>query len=246
MSVLHNVRAFLGLSPQDGEHDAYHFGIKDDDTGALYFEDDDDTDEDVSEHDDVDEVVDEDDSESEVVAVEDPSVLDDTSEQRTYGYDYEAEDDASVEITFEDGSKEIRIIETERPKDRSQRSSRESQQRSRVASGSSNRSTAGRIRATPDPAVELQEARPKVVKPRSFADAQTVADGFKANVPIVMNLTAVDQELARRLIDFASGICYIAGGEMDRIRSRVFLLTPRSASLSVEDRRLLASRRYDR
>ncbi len=236
MSVLHNVRAFLGLSPQEGEDDTYHFGIKDDDTGAVYFDDDDDDDE-VDDHDDVEVDVD----------VDEEDESNNTEESSTYEFNYESEEDASVEITFEDRSNEIRIVETERPKNRSKRSTRENRRSVSADAERRRGSSASKpLRAKPDPAMALQEARPKIVKPRSFADAQTVADGFKADIPIVMNLTSVDQELARRLIDFASGICYVAGGEMERIRSRVFLLTPHSAVLSPEDRRLLASRRYDR
>ncbi len=233
MSVLQNVRAFLGYSPQEGEDDTYQFGLRDDDTGAMYFEDEDEEDDD---HVEVD--VDEPDH-----GIMDSSARDQGSK---YDYGYENEEDASVEITFEDGSKEIRIIETERPRKRSKRPDRQTRQRAGSSSDSRNEPSSKRLRAKPDPAMGLQEARPKIVKPRSFADAQTVADGFKAEIPIVMNLTSVDQELARRLIDFASGVCYVAGGEMERIRSRVFLLTPHAAVLSPEDRRLLASRRYDR
>jgi cell division inhibitor SepF len=82
-------------------------------------------------------------------------------------------------------------------------------------------------------------AKPHVVHPTSFNGAQEVADIFKGNVPVIMNLQEVDRDLSRRLIDFASGLCYGLGGSMDRVANSVYLLTPADVEVSAEDRRRL-------
>ncbi len=97
------------------------------------------------------------------------------------------------------------------------------------------------VRPVPVPA----NAKPSVVAPRSFNDTQEVADKFKANQPVIVNLQGVDRDLARRIIDFASGICYGLGGQMERVASAVYLLTPTNVEVSVEERRRLQERGYD-
>ncbi|UDY35983.1 cell division protein SepF [Dermatobacter hominis] len=80
-------------------------------------------------------------------------------------------------------------------------------------------------------------ARPHVVTPRSFNDVQEVADTFKRNQPVILNLQGVDRDLSRRLIDFGSGLCYGLEGNMERVTDQVFLLTPHGAEVSDDDRR---------
>ena len=63
-------------------------------------------------------------------------------------------------------------------------------------------------------------AKPHVVVPTSFNQAQEVADKFKGNQPVIMNLQGADRDLSRRLIDFASGLCYGLGGQMERSPTR--------------------------
>ena len=75
--------------------------------------------------------------------------------------------------------------------------------------------------------------------------AQEVADKFKASQPVIMNLQGVDKELSRRLIDFASGLCYGIGGQMERVAGQVYLMTPSNVEISAEDRRRLEERGYD-
>lgn len=87
-------------------------------------------------------------------------------------------------------------------------------------------------------------AKPHVVQPASFNAAQEVADTFKGNVPVIMNLQEVDKELSRRLIDFASGLCYGIGGQMERVANQVFLLSPSNVEVSAEERRRLQDQGY--
>jgi cell division inhibitor SepF len=80
------------------------------------------------------------------------------------------------------------------------------------------------------------DVRVHLVIPKSFNDAQQVADKFKQAIPVVLNLQATDNELAKRLIDFASGLTYALDGGMQRIASKVFMLTPRNVQISAEER----------
>ena len=75
-----------------------------------------------------------------------------------------------------------------------------------------------------------------LVIPKSFNDAQQVADKFKDQIPVVLNLQGVDTDLSKRLIDFASGLTYALDGGMQRIADKVFMLTPRNVEISAEER----------
>lgn len=82
--------------------------------------------------------------------------------------------------------------------------------------------------------------RPHVVAPTGFNDAQEVGDHFKAGQPVVMDLAGVERELARRLIDFCSGMCYGLGGQMERVASHIYLVVPDGVEVSDEERHRLA------
>jgi cell division inhibitor SepF len=94
------------------------------------------------------------------------------------------------------------------------------------------------------PLQPVQSAKPHVVAPTSFNHAQEVADKLKASQPVIVNLQNVDRDLSRRIIDFASGLCYGVGGQMERVANQVFLLTPSNVEVSAEDRRRLHEHGY--
>jgi cell division inhibitor SepF len=81
-----------------------------------------------------------------------------------------------------------------------------------------------------------------LVLPRSFNDAQQIADKFKQGIPVILNLQGADTELSKRLIDFASGLTYALNGGMQRVADKVFLLTPRNVEVSAEQRAALLER----
>ena len=95
------------------------------------------------------------------------------------------------------------------------------------------------------PIAVTPNAKPHLVAPVSFNEAQDVADKFKGSQPVIMNLQGADRELSRRLIDFASGLCYGLGGQMERVANQVYLLTPTNVEVSAEERRRLHDRGYD-
>jgi cell division inhibitor SepF len=83
-----------------------------------------------------------------------------------------------------------------------------------------------------------------LVVPRSFNDAQQIADKFKDGIPVILNLQGADQELSKRLIDFTSGLTYALDGGMQRVADKVFLLTPRNVQVSAEERARLLERGF--
>jgi cell division inhibitor SepF len=93
------------------------------------------------------------------------------------------------------------------------------------------------VRAVPSVQVHL-------VIPRSFNDAQQIADRFKDSMPVILNLQNADQELSKRLIDFTSGLTYALEGGMQRVADKVFLLTPRNVEVSAEERARLVERGF--
>jgi cell division inhibitor SepF len=95
-----------------------------------------------------------------------------------------------------------------------------------------------RIEAVPNPA----SVKVHLVLPRSFNDAQQIADRFKQGIPVILNLQSADNELSKRLIDFASGLTYALNGGMQRVADKVFLLTPRNVEVSAEQRAALLER----
>ena len=78
-----------------------------------------------------------------------------------------------------------------------------------------------------------------IVEPRSFSEAQAIADRFKAGTPVIMNLSSSDAELSKRLLDFASGLTYGLDGGLQKVSEKVFMLTPSNVDVSAEDRRRL-------
>ncbi|MGQ0830161.1 MAG: cell division protein SepF [Microthrixaceae bacterium] len=94
------------------------------------------------------------------------------------------------------------------------------------------------------PLQPMASAKPYVVAPTSFNNAQEVADKLKVNQPVIVNLQNVDRDLSRRIIDFASGLCYGIGGQMERVANQVFLLSPSNVEVSAEERRRLEEHGY--
>ncbi len=88
------------------------------------------------------------------------------------------------------------------------------------------------------------DVRVHLVVPKSFNDAQQVADKFKDSIPVVLNLQGTDNDLAKRLIDFASGLTYALDGGMQRIAEKVFMLTPRNVQISAEERASLIEKGF--
>ena len=89
------------------------------------------------------------------------------------------------------------------------------------------------------PFVTQRQSKPQVVAPARFSDAQEIGDMVKSNMPVIVNLQASEKDLARRMIDFCSGLTYAVGGSMEKVAESVFLLTPSNVEVSLEERQRL-------
>ncbi|MCX7619751.1 MAG: cell division protein SepF [Acidimicrobiales bacterium] len=85
-------------------------------------------------------------------------------------------------------------------------------------------------------------AKPHAVTPTHFNDVQEIADKFKGNQPVIVNLQHTDKPLARRILDFSSGICYALGGHMEKVANQVYLIVPANVEVSNEEKRRFQER----
>jgi len=99
------------------------------------------------------------------------------------------------------------------------------------------------VRALPT-AVEQPQVRVHLVMPKNFNDAQVIADKYKADIPVILNLQNSETDLAKRLIDFASGLTYALDGGMQRVADKVFLLTPKNVEVSAEERQRMLEKGF--
>jgi len=86
----------------------------------------------------------------------------------------------------------------------------------------------------------------QIVQPTSFNEGKEIADALKANRPVIVNVESTGPELHRRILDFCSGLVYMANGSMSRVTDRVFLLSPANVRVSEETRQRLHERGYRR
>ena len=78
-------------------------------------------------------------------------------------------------------------------------------------------------------------SKPHLVEPKVFDDAVEIGDRFLAAQPVIIDFHGVDAELSRRLMDFASGVCFAMGGSMKKVATQVYLMTPNDVEVSDDD-----------
>ena len=83
-----------------------------------------------------------------------------------------------------------------------------------------------------------------LVEPAGFNDAEEIGEKFKADIPVIVNLQGMDNDVSKRLIDFAAGLTFGLDGRIQRVADKVFLLTPRNVEVSAEERRRLQERGF--
>jgi cell division inhibitor SepF len=87
------------------------------------------------------------------------------------------------------------------------------------------------------PAVSHVElSRITTLHPRTYNEARTVGENFREGTPVIMNLSEMDDADAKRLVDFAAGLVFATRGTIERITSKVFLLSPPNVSVAAEDK----------
>ena len=70
-----------------------------------------------------------------------------------------------------------------------------------------------------------------LVKPERFEDASTIADQLNAKRTVVLNLESTGKEVSRRLIDFLSGVAYANNGQIKRVATSTFIITPANVDI---------------
>lgn len=77
-------------------------------------------------------------------------------------------------------------------------------------------------------------------EPKRFNEAREVADRYKNGSAVIMNLQSTEDSIARRLVDFASGLVYGLDGKIELVANRVYLMTPADVEVSAEERERIA------
>jgi cell division inhibitor SepF len=76
--------------------------------------------------------------------------------------------------------------------------------------------------------------------PTTYNEARTIGEHFRDHVPVIMNLTEMDEADAKRLVDFAAGLAFGLRGTIERVTNRVFLLSPANVQVTAEDKAKIA------
>ena len=106
-----------------------------------------------------------------------------------------------------------------------------------------------RLPAPPAPVPEQRDrmlggaaalSRITTLHPRSYNEARTIGEHFRDGVPVIINLTEMDEGDARRLVDFAAGLAFGLRGTIERVTNRVFLLSPANVQVTAEDKAKIA------
>ncbi len=74
------------------------------------------------------------------------------------------------------------------------------------------------------------------IHPRFYNEARTVGERYRLEQPVLMNLSDMDESERKRLVDFASGLVFGLHGSIERVTSKVFLLTPANVRVSSENK----------
>jgi len=95
------------------------------------------------------------------------------------------------------------------------------------------RSAGSRSAVAPPPAGELR--RITTVHPRSYNDARKIGEAFRDGTPVIINLSDMDDSDAKRLVDFSAGLIFGLHGAIERVTSKVFLLSPAHVEVTAEE-----------
>jgi cell division inhibitor SepF len=90
------------------------------------------------------------------------------------------------------------------------------------------------------PPVRDPLSRITTLHPTSYAEARAIGEAYREGIPVIMNLTEMENADAKRLVDFAAGLAFALRGSMDKVTNKVFLLSPPDVDVTAEDRRRIA------
>jgi cell division inhibitor SepF len=83
-------------------------------------------------------------------------------------------------------------------------------------------------------------SRITTLHPRTYNEARVIGENFRDGVPVIMNLSEMDDTDAKRLVDFAAGLVFSVRGTIERVTNKVFLLSPPNVSVTAEDKQRIA------
>ncbi len=111
-----------------------------------------------------------------------------------------------------------------------------------VASGSTVTQLAERRRSTPSSVLtrSAELSRITTLHPRTYNEARTIGEHYRDGIPVIMNLSEMDDNDAKRLVDFAAGLVFAVHGTIERVTNKVFLLSPPNVSVAAEDKQRIA------
>jgi cell division inhibitor SepF len=89
------------------------------------------------------------------------------------------------------------------------------------------------------PSVVAELSRITTLHPRTYNEARTIGENFREGVPVIMNLSDMDDADAKRLVDFAAGLVFAVRGTIERVTNKVFLLSPPNVSVAAEEKQRL-------
>lgn len=109
-----------------------------------------------------------------------------------------------------------------------------------VSSISERRRAAAPTPAQPAPArAAAPLSRITTLHPRTYNEARVIGENFRDGIPVIMNLSEMSDTDAKRLVDFAAGLVFSARGTIERVTSKVFLLSPPNVEVGAEERELI-------
>jgi cell division inhibitor SepF len=95
-------------------------------------------------------------------------------------------------------------------------------------------------RRRPRAVAHTELARITTLHPRTYNEARTIGEHFREGTPVIMNLSEMDDADAKRLVDFSAGLVFATRGSIERVTSKVFLLSPPNVSVAAEDKQRIA------
>jgi cell division inhibitor SepF len=98
--------------------------------------------------------------------------------------------------------------------------------------------------AAADPDPQSGPAEITSLQPKSYNEARVIGERYRDGIPVIINLTEMDDVAAKRLVDFAAGLAFALRGSIEKVTNRVFLLSPPNVEVSATERRKLAETNY--
>ncbi|GAA3521209.1 cell division protein SepF [Nocardioides daeguensis] len=89
--------------------------------------------------------------------------------------------------------------------------------------------------------VVAELSRITTIHPTTYNEARSIGEEYREGIPVIMNLTEMDDADAKRLVDFAAGLIFATRGSIERVTNKVFLLSPANVTVAAEDKQAIAA-----